>query len=77
MSLKGRWVQFTIRDIYFPGPDAVLQELHGGDLLSGEIVDVSESGADPQAFVVVKVEGIENPVVVAVDRVHEPSDRSE
>ena len=77
MSLKGRWVQFTIRDIYFPGPEAVLQELHGGDLLSGQIVDVSDGGADPQAFVVVKVEGLENPVVVAVARVHERSDRSE
>jgi hypothetical protein len=77
MSLKGRWVQFTIRDIYFPGPDAALQELHGGDLLSGQIVDVSGNGGDPQAFVVVKVAGLRDPVVVAVDRVHESSDRSE
>ena len=76
MSLKGRWVEFTIRDIYFPGPEAVLQQLHGGDLLSGQVVDVSDIGADSQGFVVVKVEGLENAVVVAVDRVHEPSDRS-
>ena len=77
MELKGRWVQFAIRDIYFPGPDVVLHELHGGDLLSGQIVDVSDSGADPHAFVVVKVEGLESPVVVAVNRIHEYIDRRE
>ena len=71
MELKGRSVQFAIRDIYFPRPEVVLHELHGGDLISGEIVDVSDSGEDQAAFVVVKVEGLENPVVVAVSSIHE------
>ena len=71
MELRGRSVRFAIRDIYFPGPEVVLHELHGRDLLSGEIIDVSDSGADPDAFVVVKVEGLESPVVVAADRIHE------
>ncbi len=75
MELKGRWVQFAIRDIYFPGPDVVMNELHGGDLLTGEIVDVSDSGPDPDAFVVIRVDGLERPVVVAVSRIHEYIDR--
>ena len=71
MELKGRSVQFAIRDIYFPGPDVVLHELHGRDLLSGQIIDVSDSGEDPDAFVVIKVDGLEGPVVVAADRIHD------
>ena len=71
MELRGRSVRFAIRDIYFPGPEAVLHELHGRDLLSGRIIDVSDSGADLDAFVVVKVEGLDSPVVVAANRIHE------
>ncbi len=75
MELKGRRVQFAIRDIYFPGPEVVLNELHGADLIAGEIVDVSDSGPDQNAFVVVKVEALENPVVVPFERIHEHVDR--
>jgi hypothetical protein len=61
MELKGRRVDFAIKDIYFPAPGTVLDELHGDDLISGQIVDVSDSGFDPEAFVVVKVDKLDVP----------------
>jgi hypothetical protein len=68
MDLMGRWVSFAVRDIYLPAPEAVLMELHGHDVLSGEIVDVSDSGAERAAFVVVRIERLAAPVVVPADR---------
>ena len=66
MELQGRLVQFAIRDIAFPSPDAVIKMLHEHDLLAGRVLDVSDSGETKDAFVVVKVEGLEQPVVVPV-----------
>jgi hypothetical protein len=71
MEPKGRRVCFAIKDVYFPAPEAVLGELHGNDLLSGQVVDVSDSGLDPEAFVVVKVDTLDDPVVVAVERIRD------
>jgi hypothetical protein len=69
MGLMGRTVLFAIHDIEFPSPESVLVSLHGHDLLRGEVVDVSESTSDHQAFVVVKVERVDQPVVVPLDRI--------
>lgn len=66
MELQGRLVQFAIRDIAFPSPDAVIKTLHEHDLLAGRVLDVSDSGETKDAFVVVKVEGLEQLVVVPV-----------
>ena len=71
MELKGRRVHFAIKDIYFPAPGAVLGEMHGEDLMSGQVVDVSDSGLDPDAFVVVKVDNLDDPVVVSVERIRD------
>jgi hypothetical protein len=46
-------------------------ELHGEDLLQGRLIDVSDSGAQDDAFAVVEVEGLSQPVVVAVKNVKE------
>jgi hypothetical protein len=64
VSLQNRLVTFRISDVYFPDPNDVLQELHGDDVLQGQVVDVSDSGAQSEAFVVVRVEGIHQPVIV-------------
>lgn len=69
MDLKGRWVRFAIQDIYFPPPERLLMQLHGGDVMSGTVVDVSDGGPDSRAFVVVSVDKFSSPVVVAVDRI--------
>ena len=69
MELHGVWARFAVRDITFPSPDAVLRALHEHDVISGRVVDVSDSGHTQDAFVVVSVEGLEQPVVVAVANV--------
>lgn len=75
MELNGRWVRFAIQDIYFPGPDVVLPQWQGDDLLCGQIVELSDSGADRSAYAVVQVNGLDCRVVVAVERIREYIDR--
>ena len=55
--LYNKHVRFYIRDIYAPHDwRQILVGLHGGDLLDGWVVDLSDSGAEPRAFAVVEVE---------------------
>jgi hypothetical protein len=65
------WVQFRIDDAYVPEPAQILMELHGKDMLQGKLIDVSDSGAQDKAFAVVEVEGLSQPVVVAMRNVKE------
>lgn len=67
MDWRDRWVHFKISDIYHPDPAAVLTALHGNDLLIGKVIDVSDSGLQNDAFVVVEVEGIEELIIVSVE----------
>lgn len=69
MELRDRWVHFKIRDVYIPDPEKLLVELYGDDLLQGKVVDLSDSGTQQGAFAVVRVEGVEQPVVVPVERI--------
>jgi hypothetical protein len=68
MDFRDQWVRFKVCDVYHPDPTQVLLDLHGNDLLTGKVVDVSDSGSRKEAFVIVKVEGIEAPIVVPVER---------
>jgi DUF917 family protein len=71
MGIIGRRVAFAVKDIYFPALAAVLAQLHGNDVLSGQIVDVSDSGRQHEAFAVVRVDGLEAPVVIAMERIRQ------
>jgi hypothetical protein len=44
-------------------------ELHGRDLLQGKVIDMSDSGTQQEAFAVVEVDGISQPVVVPMNRI--------
>jgi len=44
-------------------------ELHGSDLLQGKVIDMSDSGTQQEAFAVVEVEGLMQPVVVPMNRI--------
>jgi hypothetical protein len=68
MDLRDRWVHFRIRDVYHPDPVQVLIELHGDDVLRGKVLDLSDSGVQVNAFVVVEVEGLRQAVIVPVER---------
>jgi len=69
MDLQNQRVQFKIRDIYHPDPTKVLMDLHIDDFLTGIVVELTDSGTQIDAFVVVEVEGIEEPVIVPVERI--------
>jgi hypothetical protein len=74
MRMHGLWVQFAIRDVMFPTPDAVLRELHEEDLIGGHVLDVSGTDTSEEAFVVVKVDGVERPVVVPLAKLRDRPD---
>ena len=68
-NVRNRWVNFRISDVYVPDPYQILKELHGRDLLQGKVIDVSDSGTQQEAFAVVEVEGLAQPVVVPMNRI--------
>jgi len=69
MAIIGRKVAFAVKDVYFPAPTAVLGQLHGNEVISGQIVGVSDSGRHHEAFAVVRVDGLEAPVVIAIESI--------
>jgi hypothetical protein len=69
MELRDRWVHFRIRDVYHPDPAQVLIDLHGNDVLLGKVIDLSDSGMQAEAFVVIEIEGIEQAVILPVERI--------
>jgi hypothetical protein len=71
MDLRDRWVHFRICDVYHPDPAQVLVDLHGNDVLSGKVIDLSDSGKQENAFVAVEVEGLRQAVIVPVERILE------
>jgi hypothetical protein len=69
MELKNRWVHFRVCDVYMPDPEQLLIEMHGNDVLEGKVIDLSDSGMEEEAFAVVEVEGLKQPVIVPVERI--------
>ena len=63
-NVRTHWVNFKIKDVYVPDPAQLLMDLHGGDLLQGKVIDSSDSGFQQDAFAVIEVEGLAQPVVV-------------
>jgi hypothetical protein len=64
-----RWVHFKIRDVYHPDPMKILNDLHGNDLLTGKIIDLSDSGMQKNAFAVIEVENIQELLVVPIEQI--------
>ena len=69
MDLRNQRVRFKLRDIYHPDPTKVLMDLHGEDVLTGTVVDMTDSGLQVGAFIVVDVEGIKESVIVPVEQI--------
>lgn len=69
VDLRNQHVHFKISDIYIPDPHHLLWQLHGEDLLQGTVIELSDSGLQQEAFAVVQVEGIEQPMIVPVNRI--------
>ena len=71
MDLRNRRVHFKLRDIYHPDLTQVLMELHGDDVLTGTVVDMTDSGLQVGAYIVVEVEGLQEPVIVPAEQILE------
>ena len=67
--MRNSWVNFRICDAYVPEPAQILVELHGKDQLQGKVIDVSDAGSHEEAFAVVEVEGLSQPVVVPMKHI--------
>ena len=68
VNLRYRVVHFSAADIYFPDPANVVLELHRDEEIEGEVIDFSDGGSQKDAFAVIKVDRISQPVLVPVDR---------
>ena len=68
-ELKNHTINFQIRHVYIPAPHELLAELHGDDILQGEVLDVTQSGEGHGWFAVVHVEGLRNFLIVPVERI--------
>ena len=47
----------------------ILTDLHGNDILTGKIIDLSDSGIQKNVFAVIEVEGIQELLVVPVEQI--------
>jgi hypothetical protein len=63
-SFQGKSVRFFIKDVRVPEPARIFAALHGNDLLRGRVIDLTETGVDAEAFAVVDVAELAQPVVV-------------
>jgi len=67
--LMNRFVRFKVSDVTIPGPQVVVTELYGGDILQGKVVDITKSGTQEQAFIVVKVEAMKDFLILPAEKV--------
>jgi hypothetical protein len=68
-NVQNSWVIFRICDAYVPEPVQILMELHGKDQLKGKVIHVSAAGSQEEAFAVVEVQELSQPVVVAMKHI--------
>lgn len=67
--LMNRFVRFKVSDVTIPAPQTVVTELYGGDIVQGKVVDITESGTQEQAFIVVKVEAMKDFLILPAEKV--------
>jgi len=69
VDLKNHTVNFRICDIFYPDCQQVLFNLHGNDMLSGRVIDLSDTGALDSSFAEIEVDELERRVIVPLDRI--------
>src|SRR6185437_16459858 len=67
--LMNRFVRFKVSDVTIPGPQVVVTELYGGDILQGKVIDITKGGTQEQAFIVVKVEAMKDFLILPAEKV--------
>ena len=69
MDLRDHYVQFRLGDVYLPDPLTLIYELHRNQLIRGRVIEMSDSGEQEDAFVIVVVDDIPHRIIVPVERV--------
>jgi len=69
VDLKNHTVNFRICDIFYPDCQQVLFNLHGNVMLSGRVIDLSDTGAPDSSFAEIEVDELERRVIVPLDRI--------
>jgi hypothetical protein len=69
MGLRKKLVHFRVRDVYIPEPEKLVMALHGDDLLQGTVLDVSNDNESTGSYAVIRVEGIEQQLIVPVEHI--------
>jgi hypothetical protein len=69
VDLRDHYVQFHLADIYLPDPVTLTYELHGNDVVRGKVLEMSDSGEQADAFVVVAVDDVPHRMIVPVNRI--------
>ena len=69
MDLKNHIVNFRICDIFYPDYQQLLFGLHGNDVLSGRVIDLSLTGEVDSSFAEIEVDEIDHRVIVPLDRI--------
>ena len=68
-NIRGKRAKFKALDIHLPDPVDALIEMYGDNVMHGEVMDLSDSGMQKDAFALIRVEGMQKIVVVPVDRI--------
>ncbi len=71
-ELKGRHVRFRLRDLHLPDPATVLDQLHGDEVLEGSVIDTTADVSTGGVYVVIAVDGLPQPVILAAERILGP-----
>jgi hypothetical protein len=61
-------VRFRIEDVYHPNGTEVLWELYRGRFLQGELLAVTDDGREPGNFLVLRVQGIQEPILLPAEK---------
>jgi hypothetical protein len=62
-------VQFLVSEIIHPCPAQVLQELFASTRLQGEVLTVTGDGRSSTDYLVIRVHGVSEPVIVPSEKV--------
>lgn len=69
MDLRNHYVRIKISDVYLPDPLIILSKLHGGDFLSGRVVEIS-SGPDASDFAVIQVNELDQMIIAPIEKLY-------
>ena len=68
ISMENRFVCFSVSDIYSPESSKVLKDLFDREVLKGKLIDFTSNGTRGELFAIVKVEGLNYPLIVPAAR---------